>query len=73
MDPFDPIRSKAAALHEKLVAEGNDSFDPLAIVKAAVRRRDLNLVWLAQGDPALKGRASSIRRSGRSDLLRGGG
>ena len=55
MDPFDPIRSKAAALHEKLVAEGNDPFDPLAIVKAAVRRCDLDLVWLAQGDPALKG------------------
>ena len=55
MDPFDPIRSKAAALHEKLVAEGNDPFDSLAIVQAAVRRRDLDLVWLAQGDPALKG------------------
>ena len=55
MDPFDPIRSRAATLHEKLVAEGNDPFDPLGMVKAAVRRRDLDLVWLAQGDPALKG------------------
>ena len=55
MDPFEPIRSKAAALHEELLSEGKDPFDPLALVEAAVGRRDLDLVWLQQGDPALKG------------------
>ena len=55
MDPFDPIRSKAAALHEELLSEGKNPFDPLALVQAAVSRRDLELVWLPQGDPALKG------------------
>ena len=55
MDPFEPIRSKAAALHEELLAEGEDPFDPLGFVEAAVKRRDLDLVWLPQGDPALKG------------------
>ena len=55
MDPFEPIRSKAAALHEVLLSEGKDAFDPLALVQAAVGRFDLDLVWLPQGDPALKG------------------
>ena len=55
MDPFDPIRSKAAALHEELLSEREDPFDPLTLVQAAVEHRDLNLVWLPQGDPALKG------------------
>ena len=56
MDPFDPVRSKATAvLHEELLSEGKDPFDPLALVQAAVGRRDLELVWLPQGDPALKG------------------
>ena len=55
MDPFDPIRSKAAALHEELLSKGKDPFDPLALVQAAVEYRDLDLVWLPQGDPALKG------------------
>ena len=55
MDPFEPIRSKAAALHEELLSEGKDPFDPLALVEAAIGCRDLDLVWLPQGDPALKG------------------
>ena len=55
MDPFEPIRSKAGALHEELLSEVKDPFDPLALVEAAVGRRDLELVWLPQGDPALKG------------------
>ena len=55
MDAFEPIRSKAAALHKELLSEGNDPSEPLALVEAAVGRRDLDLVWLAQGDPALKG------------------
>lgn len=55
MDPFEPIRSKAAALHEMLLSEGKDPWDPLALVEAAVACRDLELVWLPLGDPALKG------------------
>ena len=55
MDSFEPIRSKAAALHEELVSEGKDPWDPLALVEAAVACCDLELVWLPPGDPALKG------------------
>jgi DNA helicase-2/ATP-dependent DNA helicase PcrA len=54
MDPFEPIRSRAAALHNELVSEGIDPFDPLALVQAAVARRHLELVWLPRGDPGLK-------------------
>ena len=55
MDPFETIRFKAAALHEELLSEGKDPFDPLALIQAAAEYRDLDLVWLPQGDPALKG------------------
>ena len=55
MDPFESIRSKAAALHEELLSDGKDPFDSLALVEAAVGRCDLDLVWLPQGDSALKG------------------
>lgn len=55
MDPFEPIRSRAAALHDELLSVGEDPFDPLALVQAAVARRDLDLVWLPKDDPALKG------------------
>ncbi len=54
MDPFEPIRSRAAALHDELVSEGIDPFNPLALVQAAVARRHLDLVWLPRGDPGLK-------------------
>ncbi len=55
MDPFEPIRSKAVALHEELHSEGKGPLDPLALVEAAARHCDLDLVWLSQGDPALQG------------------
>ena len=55
MDPFETIRSKAAALNKELLSEGKDPFNPLALVQAAVEYRDLDLAWLPQGDPALKG------------------
>ena len=55
MDPFAPIRSKAAALHEELLSKGKHPCDPLALIQAAVESRDLELVWLPQGDPALQG------------------
>jgi len=55
VDPFEPIRSKAATLHDELVLEENDPFDLLGLVQAAIKRRDLDLAWLPRGDPALKG------------------
>lgn len=55
MDPFEPIRCKAAALHGELISDGQDPFDPLGFVQAAVASRELDLVWLPRGDPALKG------------------
>ncbi|MBO9501661.1 ATP-dependent helicase [Brevundimonas sp. A19_0] len=55
MDPFDPIRSDAAALHDVLVETGADPLDPFAFVQAGAKALDLELVWLAAGDPALKG------------------
>lgn len=55
MDFFEPIRIKAAMLHGELVAKGKDPFDLLAFVQAAVDVRELDLVWLPCGDPALKG------------------
>ena len=55
MDAFEPIRSKAAALHGQLASEGCDPCDPLALVLGAAVKRDLQVVWLPAGDPALKG------------------
>lgn len=55
MDQFEPIRTTAAILHGELLAEGKDPFDLLSFVQAAVSHRDLELVWLPRGDPALKG------------------
>jgi DNA helicase-2/ATP-dependent DNA helicase PcrA len=55
MDPFEPIRSRAAALHRELVLAGGDPFDPLSLAQAAAGRRGIEVVWLPRGDPALKG------------------
>lgn len=55
MDSFEPIRSRAAALHGQLVSEGCDPGDPIAVVLAAAVKLDLQVVWLPAGDPALKG------------------
>ena len=54
MDAFEPIRKSAARLHDKIVATGTDPVDTTALIEAAVARLDLELVWLEQGDPALK-------------------
>lgn len=54
MDAFEPIRARAAALHETLVRAGQDPFDPLGLVQAASARLDVQIQWLARGDPALK-------------------
>lgn len=55
MDPFEPIRSRAATLHGELVLDGRDPFDPLGLVQAAAVRCGLEIVLLPEGDPALKG------------------
>ena len=54
MDAFEPIRGMAARLHDELVLSGKDPFDPFDLVQAAAESRDLQIVWLPHGDPALK-------------------
>jgi DNA helicase II / ATP-dependent DNA helicase PcrA len=55
MDGFDPIRDTAARLHTELVTTGADPSRSWAMVEAALRQLELELVWLPAGDPALKG------------------
>jgi DNA helicase II / ATP-dependent DNA helicase PcrA len=55
MDAFDTVRLTASRLHEKLVAAGADPLKPALLVDAAIRDLELELCWLAPGDPALKG------------------
>jgi DNA helicase II / ATP-dependent DNA helicase PcrA len=55
MDAFDPIREIAVRLHTELVTMGADPSRSWAMVEAAIRQLELELVWLPAGDPALKG------------------
>src|SRR5262245_622520 len=55
MDAFDPIRDAAARLHTELVTLGADPSCSWAMVEAAIRQLELELVWLPAGDPVLKG------------------
>lgn len=55
MDAFETIREAAVALHAKLVAEGADPDKPLDLVKAAAADKDVEVAWLPEDDPALKG------------------
>lgn len=55
MEAFEPIRDIAARLHTELVSEGADPFEPMVLVKAAIQKLKLELVWLEPGNPALKG------------------
>lgn len=55
MNAFEAVRDAAAHLYADLVASGADSSCPGAMVKAAIGHLDLELAWLKQGDPALKG------------------
>ena len=54
MDAFEPIRKSAEHLHNKIIAAGTDPVDTAALITAAVAHLDLELVYLAPGDPALK-------------------
>jgi DNA helicase-2/ATP-dependent DNA helicase PcrA len=55
MDAFEKIRTTAQALHERLVAKGFDPDKPLVFVKAGAADKDIEVSWLPEGDPALKG------------------
>src|SRR5215216_5050605 len=55
MDAFDPIRETAVRLHTELVTMGAYPSRSWAMVEAAIRQLELELVWLPAGDPALKG------------------
>src|SRR5271154_4497373 len=55
MDGFDAVRLSAAALHDQAVAAGADPMDPMSLINAALKHLELELYWLAPGDPALKG------------------
>ena len=55
MDAFEVIREKAALLHEELVVHGANPHEPVAFVQAAVDHFKLELAWVSEGDPVLKG------------------
>jgi DNA helicase-2/ATP-dependent DNA helicase PcrA len=55
MEAFEPVRIAASTLHAELVVAGANPDSPMELVLAAVKRLDLELAWLAAGDPALKG------------------
>ncbi len=55
MEAFESVRVAAANLHNQLVAEGGNPDRPMDLVLAAIKHFDLELAWLPQRDPALKG------------------
>jgi superfamily I DNA/RNA helicase len=55
MDAFEPIREVARTLHDTVVAGGADASQPMALVARAIRELGLELFWLPDDDPALKG------------------
>ncbi|RUX23021.1 ImmA/IrrE family metallo-endopeptidase [Mesorhizobium sp. M2A.F.Ca.ET.037.01.1.1] len=55
MEAFELIRRQAAALHENVVAAGANPFDIPKLVFAAAGARDLEISFLPDGDPGLKG------------------
>lgn len=55
MNSFEAIRENAKQLHGEVLASGADPLKPMALVEAAASILDLEIAWLAPGDPALKG------------------
>ena len=55
MDGFEPVRAAANRLHEAVLSIGCDPVDPMALVTTAIDHLDLELVYVPEGDPALKG------------------
>ena len=55
MDGFEPVRAAANRLHEAVLSIGGDPVDPMALVTTAIDHLDLELAYVPEGDPALKG------------------
>jgi len=64
MEAFESIRNSAARLHNELTSLGLDPLKSLELVEAAIRKLDLELVWLASGDPAFKGARALFDQQG---------
>jgi DNA helicase-2/ATP-dependent DNA helicase PcrA len=73
MDAFERIRQRATRLHRAVVAAGADPQNPSALVDAAIRQLQLELVLVTPGDVALKGaRALFDEQSGTVCVEAGG-
>lgn len=55
MDPFEPIRTAAEELHERVVQGGGDPLMPLEMVERAAALRDLTIEWVVPSSPSLNG------------------
>jgi DNA helicase II / ATP-dependent DNA helicase PcrA len=55
MDSFDQVRLKASRRSNSVIQEGCNPLKPLAVVEAAAKSLELDLIELSSGDPALKG------------------
>jgi DNA helicase II / ATP-dependent DNA helicase PcrA len=55
MDALESARQSAAALHAIAVKSGANPEEPLELVEHAVRHLGLDLFWLSESDPLLKG------------------
>src|SRR6266850_2043922 len=55
MDAFEPIREAARKLHNTVISGGADASRPPTLVAGAISELGLELFWLPDGDPALKG------------------
>jgi len=55
MDATEAARREAERIHQAAVAEGDDPWNLLELVRREAARRDLDVYALAQGDSALKG------------------
>ena len=55
MDSFDQVRLKASRRSNSIIETGCNPLKPLAVVEAAAKSLELELIELPSGDPALKG------------------
>ncbi|WP_201859381.1 ATP-dependent helicase [Microvirga soli] len=55
MDVIEVIRREAARRHDAAVGAGADPWRPLSVVEAAIAAHELDLAWIARGDPMLQG------------------
>ncbi len=55
MDAFEPVREAASRLHHALSGGSGVLKQPMELVTAALAHLKIDIVWLAPGDPALKG------------------